>query len=84
MAKEVGHFAICAEMAKRGLDIRMSLLENVTNVRYNKRAKGTDVTIGVDGNLVAAIGLDHQFIGGLLLCDRKQYLAMAEELRKSE
>jgi hypothetical protein len=79
-----GHFEICREMAKRGMDIRMSLLENVTNVRYSKRTKGTAVTIGVDGNLVAAIGLDNKFVGGLLLCDREQYFAVAAELEKQD
>ena len=77
-------FDICKEMAKRGLDIRMSMLENVTNVSYSKRCKGTDVTIGVDGNLVAAIGLDNQFVGGLLLCDRKQYFEIAKELEERD
>jgi hypothetical protein len=77
---KVGHFDICKEMAKRGMDIRLSLLENVTNLQYRPRNKGTDVTIGVDGNLVAAIGIDNKFVGGLLLCDRAQYFALKEEL----
>jgi hypothetical protein len=81
MAK-VGHFDICAEMAKRGLDIRMSLLENVTNLKYSERTKGTTVSIGVHGNVVAAIGLDNKFVGGLLLCDRAQYFAIQEELER--
>jgi hypothetical protein len=80
--KKPGHFAICAEMAKRGLDIRMSLLENVTDLTYNKRNGGTRVTIGIDGNLVAAIGIEQKFIGGLLLCDREQYFAIARELEE--
>ena len=78
--RKPGHFAICAEMAERGLDIRMSLLENVTNLRYSNLTKGTTVSIGVDGNLVAAIGIEQKFVGGLLLCDREQYFAIAKEL----
>jgi hypothetical protein len=77
---KAGHFDICKEMARRSMDIRMSLLENVTNVSYSKRTKGTTVSIGVHGNLVAAIGLDNKFVGGLLLCDREQYYAIAREL----
>jgi hypothetical protein len=74
-----GHFDICREMAKRGMDIRMSLLENVTNLSYSKRTKGTTVSIGIDGNLVGAI-FNNKFVGGLLLCDREQYFAIKKEL----
>ena len=80
--KEVGHFDICREMARTRKDIRMSLLENVTDLRYSKRTKGTLVTIGIDGNLVAAIGLEHKFIGGLLICDKEQYMAVKRELEE--
>lgn len=80
----VGHFDICKEMAKRGMDIRMSLLENLRSLTYSKRTQGTTVSISIDGNLVAAIGIEQKFIGGLLLCDRQQYLALAEELRNVE
>ena len=43
----------------------------------------TLVSIGVDGNLVAAIGLENKFVGGLLLCDKAQYFALRDELEKS-
>ena len=79
-AKKPGHFDICREMARRNMDIRMSLLENVTNVSYSKRTQGTTVSIGVYGNIVAAIGVENKFVGGLLLCDREQYFAIAKEL----
>lgn len=69
--KNIGHFDICKEMAIRNMDIRVSPLENVTNLRKVKT--GTQVTIGVDGDVVAAIGLENKFIGGLMLIDRKQY-----------
>lgn len=79
--KRAGHFDICKEMARRGLDIRMSMLENVTNLSYSNRTKGTTVSIGVDGNLIGSI-YNNQFVGGLLLCDKKQYMEIAEELNK--
>jgi hypothetical protein len=82
MSEKVGHFDICREMARRNMDIRMSLLENVTDLTYSTKTKGTRVTIGIHGNLVAEIGLERKFIGGLLLCDKKQYLALAEELNR--
>lgn len=79
---KVGHFDICRAMARGNKDIRMSLLENVTNLSYSKLTKGTTVTIGIDGNLVGAI-FNNQFVGGLILCDREQYFAMAKELEQS-
>jgi hypothetical protein len=78
------HFDVCKEMAKRNLDIRLSTLDNVTNLRYSSKTKGTTVSIEVDGNIVAAIGLDNKFVGGLLLCDRTQYFAVAHELDEAE
>lgn len=78
-----GHFDICREMAKRNMDIRMSPLENVTNLSYSKRTKGTTVSIGVDGNLVGSI-FHNEFVGGLLLCNREQYFALAKELENAD
>ena len=74
-----GHFQICDEMAKRGMDIRLSLLENITNLRLTHKGKDTDVTIGVSGNVIAQIA-EGKFVGGLLLCDKDQYFAIAKEL----
>jgi hypothetical protein len=79
--KSVSHFDICKEMCRRNLDIRLSTLDNVTNLSYSNRTKGTTVSIGVDGNIVAALGIEQKFVGGLLLCDKVQYLALAEELK---
>lgn len=82
--KKAGNFDICKAMAAEGLDIRMSPLDNITNVTYQKRTRGTLVTIGVDGNLVASLAFQNQFIGGLLLCDREQYLATKQRLESSQ
>jgi hypothetical protein len=78
-ADKAGHFQICSEMAKRNMDIRMSLLENVTHLSYSKRTQGTTVSIGIDGNLVGAIAKG-DFVGGLLICNKEQYLALQKEL----
>ena len=43
---------------------------------------GTAVTIGTPGNVVAAIGLENRYVGGLLLIDREQYFAMKERLER--
>ncbi len=77
--KNIEHFDICKAMAAEGLDIKLSLLDNVTNLR--KRKYGTDVTIGIAGDLVAAIGLENKYVGGLLLCNREQYFATEAKLK---
>ena len=77
MSREVGHFDICKAMAVEGQDIRVAPLENV--VRLRKVKAGTQVTIGVEGDLVADIWKG-KFVGGLLLIDREQYFAMKREL----
>lgn len=78
--QKIGHFDICKAMAERGMDIRMSLLDNV--ILLNKVKSGTEVTIGCDGDLVAAI-YQGKFLGGLLLCDREQYRQIEKELNES-
>jgi len=75
---KVGHFDICKVMAAENLDIQIAPLENVTNLRKVKA--GTQVTIGVGGDVVAAIGLENKYVGGLLLCNREQYFAIKERL----
>lgn len=73
MAK-FGHFDICKIMTTRNLDIRLSLLDNVTELKRIK--DGTRVSIGIYGDVMGIAKGD--FIGGLLLCNAKQY----EEIRK--
>lgn len=41
---EVGHFDICKEMARRGMDIRQSTLDNISDMRLvNKKLSGLRV-----------------------------------------
>ncbi len=76
--KKVWHFDICKEMAIRNMEIEIAPLDNVTNLRKVKA--GTQVTIGVAGDKVAAIGLENRYIGGLMLINREQYFAIKHEL----
>lgn len=79
---KVGHFDICKAMSQRGMDIQIAPLENVTNLRKVKA--GTQVTIGVAGDMVAAIGLEGNYVGGLLLCNREQYFALKAILESED
>lgn len=78
MPNEVGHFDICKRMAKENMDISLAPLGNITDLRKVKA--GTNITIGVAGDLVAAIGLHHKYGGGLLLCNAEQYFAVKAQL----
>lgn len=75
-----GHFEICREMARRNLDIRLALLDNVIQMTAANKGRDTNVTIGVRGNVIHAI-FNNKFVGGLLLCNREQYFAIEKELK---
>lgn len=76
---KVGTFDVLKVMCERNMDIRLSTLENVTNLRKVKR--GTQITIGFYGDVVAAIA-NGKFVGGLLLADNEQFRAVQEELEE--
>jgi hypothetical protein len=80
--KKIGHFDICRALAAADKNIQIAPLENITSLRKVKA--GTQVTIGVPGDLVKAIGLQNKYVGGLLLIDREEYLSMKAELEKSD
>lgn len=69
--KLVNNFDVLKRMGEKGLDIRLAPLGNITNLRKVKA--GTQVTMGIEGNLVAALGIDNKFVGGLILADREQF-----------
>jgi len=65
-------------MGEANKDIRLAPLSNITNLRKTKA--GTLITIGVEGDVVAAIGLDGRFVGGLILADKVQFDETKREL----
>lgn len=81
MGDKVGHFDILKVMCERNLDIRLSTLDNITNMRLTHKKKDTDITIGFFGDVLNGI-LKGKFIGGLLLCDKEQYFKIKEELER--
>ena len=78
----IGHFDICKVMANRNMDIRLSTLDNITNMRTTHKGKDTNVTIGVYGNVISEI-MAGKLIGGLLLCNKEQYFAVKAELEEA-
>jgi hypothetical protein len=76
----VNNFEVLKEMGTRDMKIGLSPLDNIVNLKKVKH--GTEVTIGVAGNLVAALGIEHKFVGGLILADKEEFNAVKSDLSK--
>jgi hypothetical protein len=74
----VNSFDVLKRMSERSLDVRLAPLGNITNLKKVKA--GTQVTIGVAGDLVAALGLENKFVGGLILADKEQFDKLKAEM----
>jgi len=77
--QKIGWFDICKLMARRGLDIRLSTVDNITAMKTTQKGQNTAITIGITGNVISQI-YDGELIGGLLLCNREQFEAIQKEL----
>ena len=75
---KVNNFDVLKIMGERNMDVRLAPLGNITNLKKVKA--GTQVTIGVEGDVVAALGLEDKFVGGLILADKAQFDAVRAEL----
>lgn len=79
---KVNNFDVLKRMGEENLDVRLAPLDNITNLR--KVNAGTQITIGVAGDLVAAIGIEGKFVGGLILADKKQFEAIRLKMEAGE
>ena len=77
----VNNFDVLKEMGVRDMKVGLSPLDNIVNLKKVKH--GTQVTIGVAGDLVAALGIEHKFVGGLILADKDEFNALKSEMQKS-
>jgi hypothetical protein len=59
--------------------ITMAALGNITELRKVKA--GTNVTIGVAGDVVGSI-YNGKYVGGLILCDKKRFDEVKAELER--
>lgn len=75
-------FDVMKAMSAANMDIRLAPLSNITHLQKTKH--GTLITIGVEGDVVAAIGIEGRFVGGLILCDKEQYNKVGRELDEKE
>ena len=77
---KIGTFDVLKVMCERNMDIRLSTLDNVTELRKVKA--GTRITIGFYGDVVSGIALG-KFVGGLLLANNEQFQAIKKELESA-
>lgn len=75
-------FDIMDRMSAENKDIRFApLAHNFVRAKYGKG--GTEITIGVDGNVVGGL-LTGQFVGGLILMDKGQFEETQKKLTEEE
>jgi hypothetical protein len=64
---KIGTFDVLKEMSERNMDVRLSTLDNITNLELKKG--NTFIRIGMSGDVLQ--GLAHgKFVGGFLIADK--------------
>jgi hypothetical protein len=63
--------------------LKLAPLGNILGADYNQKARGTKVTIGVDGNIVGDI-LNGKFVGGLILVDKVEFERVKKEMEQDK
>ncbi len=76
MAK-VNNFDVLKKMGELNGKIQMAPLGNIIHVK--KVRAGTEITIGVAGDLVTAV-FAGDFVGGLVLADKKEFDKLKAEM----
>jgi len=71
------NFDVLREMARRNLDVRLAPLDNIIRARSVKA--GTQVTVGVAGDVIAGL-MNDRFVGGFLLADKAQFDQVKAEI----
>jgi hypothetical protein len=66
----VNNFDVMKAMGEQNKDIRLAPMANI--LRLQKVKAGTQITIGVEGDVVGAIA-NGRFVGGLILADKAQF-----------
>jgi hypothetical protein len=79
LTEKVNNFDVLKRMAERSLKLQLAPLGNIGNMKATK--KGTQLTIGVAGNVISGI-MAGEFVGGLVLADRAEFEALKREMEK--
>jgi hypothetical protein len=67
----VNNFDVLKRMGENNGKIQLAPLTNIVNLKKVKA--GTQITIGVAGDVVSAIGIEGRFVGGLILADKEEF-----------
>lgn len=78
--RKIGTFDILKVMTDRNMDIRLSTLDNITNLELKKG--NSFIRIGFSGDVVNGIA-NNEFVGGLLLARKEQWEEIRRELEKA-
>lgn len=77
---KINNFDVLKRMGETcGEKLQIAPLDNIINLR--KVRGGTQVTIGVAGDVVAALGIEHRFVGGLILADKETFDALKARMQ---
>jgi hypothetical protein len=77
---KVGAFEVFNKMVEMNDGaIKLAPLDNIVHLK--KVRAGTEVTIGVQGDVVGPI-FNGRFVGGLILCDKVRYEEVKAEMEK--
>lgn len=78
---KINNFDVLKRMGETcGDKLQLAPLGNIVNLRKVKA--GTEVTIGVAGDVVAALGIEQRFVGGLILADKATFDALKVEMQR--
>lgn len=77
---KIGTFDVLKQMAERNMDVRLSTLDNITDLELKKG--NSFIRIGMSGDVVQGIAKG-KFIGGFLIADREQWNRIKSELERS-
>jgi len=77
--RKVGTFDVLKAMSNRGMDVRLSTLDNITDLELRKG--NSFIRIGCSGDVVTGISKG-KFIGGFLIADKDQWNQIKAELER--
>lgn len=78
---KINNFDVLKRMGETcGDKLQLAPLDNITNLR--KVRTGTEVTIGVAGDVISVLGIEHRFVGGLILADKATFDALKAEMQR--
>jgi hypothetical protein len=80
-AEKISNFDVLKRMCEKNMDIRLATSENLVRMTVCHYGRDTQITIGVQGNVIADI-CDHRLHCCLLLWDKQQYAEAKAELQR--